>query len=1015
VKLTARETKEFSFATRTNVKLARDNRSLELTSKNQFPNSRFARAEANGDLEFYGPIKLRTRKRGRNVYIRPKGGVAMRQNAYLIPLYRTGYLQDEPLVEGEELPGQYALSNVLRAAQPRVTAVGDSERGYEVGNYRNGYCWVLGDPTRGDKRILSLPSPTSAQFALTSQQTYRQLLPQSVPHEGITGIAMLQTPPGGTYPTQAYVQNIIDIRDFLPDSIRMIGPLIRKTLAPTTNETYIGALGRYDKLQRRFINSPVDRAFTLKDAELAWQFRTDVGWSAMQDSEVLAFVDDRDDTAMRIRPERLPRLATHWRPLILLSDGLWYTWTDEEYGFSDGALPVGTAALLYTDNPDDWHDSSDLVEAIYQVEDLTGILAPEEPLEAPDLTAVVRLGAGTYDAYTTDVYSTGEESRPSFKETAVLTTNQNLLVNFRDPKRKTDSGTIPNADLSERLANGLPRYWTRDIAAPVVVPGDLGWEIRDTSNSASARIYATQVNIDVLAATPYALRFYVDILRYVNGAAGVRIQPLNSSFGAIGSPVDFTTTADGWVEKLLAPSGVTGVDFNWPSGTEYFTLRVIATPTASVVNLDFDIKSLDMFPGYTTPRKRLDETTVSAGADELFEPIPVAENHTYDYPEGAYAVLVTDYVSAGINAIEYYASYDAELTERVLIEDFEVTVDPSTQYTLQVSVEAAGIPLVGTRLFRGVWLDEEGRIVGRTAGIPIVPGGTTGITSGVKSMVMTSPATARSWKCTSNTLGRGRLAVYKPQLEVGGSATAWSSDYNSPGTVTQIFETLCPGAPYLSRNGMLSAVKRVFAIVALANLPTNTNATVRVAFKYKLNDAAYVWGPWFTDPEDITLIDVLPYAKVEVTLTSSDLLDTPQLYEYGIKLERDVAVLLRWDGSEYYGGIHVQNMPAINYPSNEEVRRNRFGQSSFVELFTAARTRNLNGLELVAYNRRGVERAHRDAARGKRQFQIEHRGRLYVATILDLNFELDGKELPNGFGVWTARNVDAVLQEERDL
>lgn len=1012
MKLTARETREFSFANRVNVKLARDNRSLELTSKNQLPNSRFARADANGDLEFYGPIKLRTRKRGRNVYIRPKGGVAMRQNAYLIPLYRTGYLQDEPLIEGEELPGQYALSNVLRAAQPKVTAVGDSERGYEVGNYRNGYCWVLGDPTRGDKRIFSLPSPSSAVFALTSQQTYRQLLPQSVPHEGITGIAILQTPPGGTYPAQAYVQNIVDIRGFLPDSVRMIGPLIRKRIAPTTNETYIGALGRYDKLQRRFVNSPVDRAFTLRDAELAWQFRTDVGWSAMQDSEVLTFSADRDDTAMRIRPERLPRLAAAWRPVILLSDGLWYTWTDEEFGFADGSLPVGRAALLYTDNPDDWHDSSDLVEAIYQLEDLTGVLPPEEALEAPDLTAVARVGANTYDVYTTDVYSTGEESRPSFKETATLTSTQNLLVNFRDPKRKTDSGTIPNADLSEHLANGLPRYWTRDIAAPVTVPGDLGWEIRDTSNSATIRIYATQVNIDVLAATPYALRFYVDILRRVNGAAGVRVQPLNSSFAAIGSPVDFTATASGWVEKLLAPTGVTGVDFNWPSGTEFLTLRVIANPTASIVNLDFDLKSLDMFPGYTTPRKRLDETTVSAGADELSEPIPAAENHAYDYPEGSYAVLVSDYVSAGINAIEYYAPYDAELTERVLIEDFEATIDPSTQYTLQVSVEGAGLPSTGTRLFRGVFLDEEGLIVGRTVGIPVDGTGTIGTATGVKSMTFTSPATARSWKCTSNTLGRGRLVIYKPMLEAGASATAWSSDYNSPGTVTQIFETLCPGAPYLSRNGMLSAVKRVFAIVALANLPTNTSVSVRVAFKYELNVGT--WGPWFTDPAAITLIDVLPYAKVEVTLTSSDLADTPQLYEFGIKLERDVAVLLRWDGSEYYGGIHITNMPAINYPSNEEVRRNRFGQSSFVELFKA-RSRELNGLELVAYNRRGVERAHRDATRGRRQFQAEHRGRLYVMQILDLNFELDGKELPNGFGVWTATNVDAILQEVRDL
>ncbi|MDP9437694.1 MAG: hypothetical protein M3P49_02960, partial [Actinomycetota bacterium] len=210
-------------------------------------------------------------------------------------------------------------------------------------------------------------------------------------------------------------------------------------------------------------------------------------------------------------------------------------------------------------------------------------------------------------------------------------------------------------------------------------------------------------------------------------------------------------------------------------------------------------------------------------------------------------------------------------------------------------------------------------------------------------------------------------------------------------------------------------VKRVFDIVGRADEPANTSVAVRLSFKDRLNDPAVTWGPAFSDPAAITYRDLRRYAKIEVTLNSADGIASPAVYEYGLEIERDAGVLLRGDGSEYYGGIIVDSMPAVSYPPNEQARRDRYGNPDFTELFRASGSKELKGLRLMAFRRGGVQPAHHDAARGPRKFRIEHNGLLYVVRILEMVFEIQGRETENGFGVWIADGVDAEVLKIREL
>ena len=1010
-RVTARGSREFAFGVWDGVRRSIHD-GLELTSKNEFPNSRFDQFKANGELEFWGEIYLPPRLRGKNVYVRRRGGRTTRQNIDgPISIRRHHVLVDEPLVNGGEPPGNHALDNVRRAPRPIAEAVGDPVRGYPADeDAQVGYVWIVGDPRLGRRRKLTNPSPPSDPFEIFEGQTYRVSLPRRVPVEAITGIGLLHKPPGRPY-SDAFLQKIVNIRESVPDTVRLTTYLHGAGLrAPSDNETYVGREKRYPPLLDWFGRSPTGRDFTLNNALLAWQFWTEAGWSAMQDAKTLDYDRDRNNTALYCQPRRVPWTAEAWRMVVKLSDGQWYTAGRQTQGQADGALPLGMPAILYTGNPDKWQDFSELIGVEYQTEDLTGVPAPDEELEVPEVGGEARLDPGRHTVFVSDVYDVGE-SRLSEADKVQVGTGQNLRVRLRDPLNRRYGNVLPNADLTERDPSNErnPLFWTR-LIKPELTAGDDGWRIRDSRGLASTQEYGESDPFPVNAGLPMTLRFHVAMIRRVGGSAGVRMRYLNASQNVVGTPDTVVASASGWLEATVGLAG-NGYEQVWPAGTEFVQFEIVATPGGSpTIDLDANVFGLGLIVGEAAPRLRPVSEAIRGGNPQPETgAVALAEDFDLAYPETSYGLVVQDYAGPGVNAIEYFGAWDTILQDRLLPLDFEVPVEENRTYTLQVQVEGRGLA-PATRLLKGVFVGEDGAILSETGGIALGPNAA-GRANGLKSESWTAPPGAVSWRATANTVGRGRLVFYKPQFERGNAPTAWTSDYRSPGRVTQIFELWCPGAGITDKNGMLSVVKDLYDIVARADDPAATAVSVRVAFKQRLSDA---WGAWFSDPAALSWLDVKRFVKVEVTLSTADPLVSPELYEYGVEVEREEAVLLRRDGSEFFGGVHVSDMPALGYPENEELRRSRYGGEELLETFRA-REQVLEGMELTAYNRIGVEQVHAETAKGNRLFEIQFRRKRYVCRIVNIRFELQTKESPDGFGEWVAKSVDASVLEVKDL
>lgn len=1010
-RITARNRRTFGYGTWDRIRTG-IHRGLELTSKNLFPNPKFDRIKADGTLEFWGELLVPPKKRGRNIYIGRRNGVVTKQNDEgLIPLRAHTYLQDEVLIRGEEMPGKHALDTVLRAAAAKAEARNDAVRGYPADpNCQIAFVWITGNPRKRSRRMLTTAGPFSDPFPLAEGQTYTVDLPQRRPHEAITGIGILQKPPNGST-ADAQLQEVIDIRRSMPSTKRMRGPYRKWGKAPTSNQTFQGAENKYPPLNRRWGNSPEGHDFHAGDALVSWQFEMEGGgWSANQETFTLNVANMKKNTAMFVHPKKLPRGSSRWRMMIKLH-GTWQTAGRHTSGQGDGGLSKRQHAVIHTLNPEKWPKGQPLISAEYSEEDLTGIEPPDEEPAAPVVGGVARLAPGKHVVYVTDEYDDGE-SRPSKVDKVDIASGENLLVRFRDPLRRRQGQVLPNADLAERMPENVnrPLFWTIELG-PQVNAGDLGWEIRESRGTATTQqIYARLDDFDTDPTVPMCLRYYVDMKRHGSGSVGVRVRYLNANKNTIGTGFATSRSDDGWIETTMGPSG-NGYDFDWPAGTQYIDVLIVGQSTGGApIDLDADIISLGLFVGETAPRKRLEDDTVKGGTDADEGPLPKAEDHGLDYPESAYAVVIENYAGAGINAVEYYAPWDTVQQERLLFEDFDVPVRGGQTYTLQVEVEGDGLEN-GCELFRGVWVDDEGEIVGQTNGINL-PVGVPGRINGVVSKTITAPPYAAEWRARANTLGRGRLVVSKPQLERGAAATVWTSDYHPVGQVTQGFDTWCPGAPITASNGIMSAIKELYDIVARADDPEGTSVSARIAFKEELTDS---WGPWFSSPAELTMFNIKRYVKIEVTLNASpDLQLSPELYEYGVEVERETATLLRGDGSEFHGGAHVLKMPALNYPANEEARRNRDGEESIIELFEAS-TPELNDIEILAFSRRGVEQMNRETSRGNRIFEIQFRGVRYRCRILSFKWDSEGREDENGRAIWRADGANGTVIDTRPM
>lgn len=990
---------DFALARTENVKFTMDGEA-RLSSRNLLPDPGFKEFGPSGEPRFWilsGPRNVVAR----NVYIAPKGTPEIRQNFTPLPVGSSSYTQSLALdMNGPSLPPRRTPGEDLNTARAAyVRAVSGSDRGYPAGLYPVSYAWVVGSLYQPRMRNLTNPAPP-IWVSLAEGQSYELPLPQERA-EGALGLAILQGLPGGEF-SELYVQEIIDIRSYIPASRVMDGPLKLGMRAPATNETYIGAFmdWRRPSIQR----TAGVRTLLPMNARCSYRFRTDLGVSASQGYTDVSIPREYPRQALRFFFPRLHPRVIAVIPQVQAPSSEWY---DLDYGLRGGDVPIipgwGWRPYFFTD---DAEKSTELVRynsGERSTVDETGIPGPDSPLEDARTFGLARLSPGDYGARTTDVYASAEgsaaedvESPPSGQSVVSVGTNQDIAVDFREDAEA--GNIIPNADLSERAKIGGPLGYTFPYApsANLTVTAERSVVYFDDSTSrTTVEDIFVRERFRVSEIATYTFRAALKLERSSGGAVQVSVF-FHDAFGAqVDARSVFSTSGDADEQITCGPAG-SGADVQWPAGTRFASYVVRLRGNVTARNIAGRAVHIGMFRGTVAPCKRV-------GAN----PVPAEEPEDEPYPTGGYMAIVEDPEWAGGkgNGLEFYGSYLTRRQRRYFAHGHRVPLTPNRVYTISGEYSHASV-LAGTEVLAMSVRNAASQVT--QALDPALYSEAGGEGAGTFSATFVTGPEAGYLEFGPSDIGGGLIRVWGMQLEYGEIATTWTDAHAPAGEIAATFRTTTPGLSHRKALAKrLYGIEKLLDAGAAADLPDGTDVTVSVRSRRE-------GGEWSAHVSSVEELETTEEVEVLATLTTNALSVTPELSEISLSAKPPRPVLLREDGTEYDGGVLVEGMPATGYGENTESTPRADGSRRTLELYEPPR--ELTGLTLKALTDKGAHQLMYDASHGSRTFTIEGHGLRRLVRILRVVMVPSRSEIiGGGLARHEATDISAEVLDEEPL
>jgi hypothetical protein len=293
-------------------------------------------------------------------------------------------------------------------------------------------------------------------------------------------------------------------------------------------------------------------------------------------------------------------------------------------------------------------------------------------------------------------------------------------------------------------------------------------------------------------------------------------------------------------------------------------------------------------------------------------------------------------------------------------------------------------------------------------------------------LAYTTPAGAVYVEVVRNNVADGliRAMGFQDEIDPGdGQPTRYTNENAASGAVPITFDTGIPGGNPMPALATAFDWPRGRAIV---NHQTNeagqvvTSHTVR--WKAADTEAALDTATYRNSVSAVLANEGMRrYARAEVTLSTTDLTRSPELYGVFLDVRRALPVLLDEDGMEFPGGVFVAGMPlALPDPLDAE-KEYADGGYGYEELDRAEPARTMSGISLVAFRDSAA-----DAVRGRRERIVEGHGKRYRITITGerprFTPNRNGRspmphDLADHDGYWEllAEGVSARIEREEDL
>ena len=994
-----------------------------LASKNLMPDPRLEAFEPSGEMRYWPHLEAPPAASGRNVYTAdpadPLQNRFTRQNGSTIRRDGSSYYQRLALVNGAPLPPLKSAYGVPQARPFYLCPVSLSNSGYPAGPYRRSYAWALRSSWGW---LLTGPAP-AISFTAAEDQSTEQPLPKEAP-EGVDGIAILDSFVNGDE-SALFVQGIVDIRDHIPESVPMNGPPRYSRRAPSsagaTNNTYIGALGRYVGPQVRLAYSSY-QSIQWTDALVSWKFRTRFGWSASQLTTHIEHRYVEKNRIYEIRPVYIPSLAEAWILQVQGPDG---GWLDANYGTAGGELRKDQwAPYVVADSQklDAEHlgygqrgaagGSAEhgwtLDSAERRSVDETGIPDPDQALEAPLVFGRARINPGRKVVRITDVYQGDDgseyEGPPSAPQAITLGDQQGLLVDFRE--KAEEGNVLPNGDYEDRL-NGVPRRFSFPTARGAGLSVSAAESVVNFDDSTRRT-----VNEDVFASDPfeiviasgavYTFRAGIVLDRATSGRARLLVSFLDAAGANLGAR---NVIIAGGAAGLSLSSftcgspGSAGVDVEYPAGTRQmrFSYTLLGDAASGARNLAGRFVHVGVFRGGAAPRK---------AAEDAENPVPELEPERTPYPSGSYMRVVKrpSWTQGKGNGFEYYGSGTTPLRRRYFASGLRLPVEPNQVYCVQASYYHEGLA-AGSELLPISIRNAAGEVVVGSSPTPIVgavSGNSSGSAGAIGVTVVGTGPDAAYIQVEPSTLGSGLARAWGFQYEYGTIPTAWTDDVASSGILAAAFDTRTPGVDDAIAAAEIFAHKGFTRAGAVADLPPGTTAPVFYRGRNRTTE------PLSNYYADLSLMPAFRYIEVEARPTADANAvaagESPEITGLFAEAAPPRAVLLRPDGSEYPGGVLVEGMPATQYGENAERSIRSDGTPRIRQTYPSRP--DFAGITLKAYSDEGAEAVSFDSTHGDRLFLIQGWAKTRLVRIINVRFGVDRMERVMGREVYVHTATD---------
>ena len=600
---------------------------VRLASTNLLADPTLSDFEPDGSLRYWPKLSAPPSPVGRNVYVREPGGVFTRQNRSTIDVDRGAWRQKLALINGAPLPPYKTPYGLQKARYPRLFTTPIHRSGYPAADYWRSYCWAVKIP--GGRWAITGPAPP-VQFSSAEDQQTEQPLPEEMP-EGVDGIAIVESRPDGP-PDRLFLQGIVDVRDFVPETIEMDGPPRYGRRKAGDNETYIGEynrLGRIEVRKRRFFQK-----LQWTDARISFKFRTEFGWSASQGTRRVQHRYGQANRRLEARPAWLPKRAEAWVLQIEGPDGQWY---DTEYGQAAEELRVNQWGWWIVADPEKlrevghWRGPGGAGNTINRgmrmsssersTEDETGVPDPEEELEDPLVFGKAKIGPGKKVVRTTDVYElddgTEVESPPSQPKRIDLAQDEGILIDFREFAE--EGNIIPNGNFEDQEVKdgrAVPVGYDYEASEASeaggnidVTAGESVVEFDDSSGRTNFEDIFVSPKWRVFSGSRYTLRGGIVLDRAAGGKAILifHFYDFNGDWtGTSETLVSASSTSKRIADRRVGPSPpYANVDLVMPENAAYcaFACRLSGTSSVGARDLAGRFIHIGMFRARSAPRK----------------------------------------------------------------------------------------------------------------------------------------------------------------------------------------------------------------------------------------------------------------------------------------------------------------------------------------------------------------------------------------------------------------------------